>query len=53
MFGKDKEREDYWEFLKDLYEHGIFSDETIESIQDVYKWNKDNNKGKYYDDFEI
>ena len=55
MFGKDKEREDYWEFSKDLYEHGIFSDETIESIQDDYKWNKDNDKDKDYDkdDFEI
>ena len=55
MFGKDKEREDYWEFSKDLYEHGIFSDETIESIQDDYKWSKDNDKNKEYDkdDFEI
>ena len=55
MFGKDKEREDYWEFSKDLYEHGIFSDETIESIQDDYKWSKDNDKDKEYDkdDFEI
>ena len=26
MFGKDKEREDYWKFSKDLYEYGIFSD---------------------------
>ena len=55
MFGKDKEREDYWNFSKDLYEHGIFSDETIESIQDDYKWSKDNDKDKEYDkdDFEI
>ena len=55
MFGKDKEREDYWEFSKDLYEHGIFSDETIESIQDDYKWSKNNDKDKEYDkdDFEI
>ena len=55
MFGKDKEREDYWEFSKDLYEHGIFSDETIESIQDDYKWSKDSDKNKEYDkdDFEI
>ena len=55
MFGKDKEREDYWEFSKDLYEHGIFSDETIESIQDDYKWSKDSDKDKDYDkdNFEI
>ena len=29
MFGKEKEREDYWNFSKDLYTHGIFSDKTI------------------------
>ena len=28
MFGKDREREDYWEFSKDLYEHGIFSEKN-------------------------
>ncbi len=55
IFGKEKEREDYWEFSKELYEHGIFSDETIESIQDDYKWSKNNDKDKEYDkdDFEI
>lgn len=41
MFGKDKEREDYWKVSKDLYEHRIFSDDTIESIKDDYVWNKD------------
>ena len=40
MFDKDKEREDYWEFLKDLYEHGLFSDKTITDIKDDYDWNK-------------
>ena len=34
MFGKDKEREDYWKISKDMYDHGIFSDDTIESIKD-------------------
>ncbi len=55
MFRKDKEREDYWKFSKDLYEHGIFSDDTIESIKDDYTWNKENNKNKVKDknDFEI
>ena len=24
MFGKEKEREDYWNFSKDLYTHRIF-----------------------------
>ena len=40
MFDKDKEREDYWEFLKDLYEHGIFSEKTITDIKDDYDWKK-------------
>ena len=55
MFGKDKEREDYWKVSKDMYEHGIFSDDTIESIKDDYVWNKENDKhkDKGRDDFEL
>lgn len=55
MFGKDKEREDYWKVSKDMYEHGIFSDDTIESIKDDYVWNKENDKhkNKDRDDFEL
>ncbi len=55
MFGKDKEREDYWKISKDMYEHGIFSDDTIESIKDDYVWNKedDKQKDKSRDDFEL
>ena len=55
MFGKDKEREDYWKISKDMYEHGIFSDDTIESIKDDYVWNKENDKqkDKSRDDFEL
>ena len=55
MFGKEKEREDYWIFSKDLYTHNIFSDKTIESIQDDYIWNKENdkNKNKGKDDYKI
>ena len=53
MFGKEKERENYWNFSKDLYTHNIFSDKTIESIQDDYIWNKENNKNKEKDDYEI
>ena len=55
MFGKDKEREDYWKVSKDMYEHGIFSDDTIESIKDDYVWNKgnDKHKNKGRDDFEL
>ena len=55
MFGKEKKREDYWNFSKDLYTHNIFRDKTIESIQDDYIWNKENdkNKNKEKDDYEI
>ena len=55
MFSKEKEREDYWKVSKDMYEHGIFSDDTIESIKDDYIWNKENgnHKDKGRDDFEI
>ena len=54
MFGKE-EWEDYWNFSKDLYTHKIFSDKTIESIQDDYICNKENNKDKDKgkDDYEI
>ena len=40
IFGKEKDREDYMHFSKELYEHGIFSDDTIENIKDNYTWNK-------------
>lgn len=53
MFGKEKEREDYWNFSKNLYTHGIFSDKNIESIKDDYIWNKENDKSKEKDDYEI
>ena len=55
MFGKEKEREDYWNFSKDLYTHNIFSDKTIQSIQDDYIWNKENDKDKDKgkDDYKI
>lgn len=40
-------------FSKELYEHEIFSDETIEDIRDDYKFaiEHDNNKDK--DDFDL
>ena len=43
------ELKDYWNFSKDLYTHNIFSDKTIESIQDDYIWNKENDKNKNKD----
>lgn len=55
MFGKDIERENYWEVAKDMHEHGIFSDDTIEGIKDDYVWSKENDKhkDKGRDDFEL
>ena len=53
MFGKDREREDYWEFSKDLYEHGIFSEKTITNIKEDYNWSKEYDKDKNHDDFEL
>lgn len=49
------ELKDYWNFSKDLYTHNIFNDKAIESIQDDYIWNKENdkNKNKGKDDYEI
>lgn len=49
------ELKDYWNFSKDLYTYNIFNDKTIESIQDDYIWNKENdkNKNKEKDDYEI
>ena len=47
------ELKDYSNFSKDLYTHNIFSDKTIESIQNDYIWNKENDKGKEKDDCEI
>ena len=40
-------------FSKELYEHGIFSDETIEDIRDYYIYSKEHSNDKEKDDFEI
>ena len=53
ILGKDKEREDYWEFSKDLYEHGIFSDKTITDIKEDYNWSKEYDTNKDHDDFDL
>ena len=53
IFGKEKDREDYIHFSKELYEHGIFSDETIEDIRDDYRFAKEHNNNKEKDNFDI
>lgn len=51
--GKEKDREDYMHFSKELYEHGIFSDETIEDIRDDYKFTIEHDNNKDKDDFDL
>ena len=53
IFGKEKDREDYMHFSKELYEHGIFSDETIEDIRADYIYSKEHNNEKDKDDFDL
>ena len=53
ILGKDKEREDYWGFSKDLYEHGIFSDKTIKDLKADYNWSKEYDKNKDHEDFDV
>lgn len=53
IFGKEKDREDYMHFSKELYEHGIFSDETIEDIREDYIYSKEHGNDKEKDDYDI
>ena len=53
IFGKEKDREDYMHFSKELYEHGIFSDETIKDIRYDYNYSKEHNNDKDKDDYDI
>ena len=53
IFGKEKDREDYMHFSKELYEHGIFRDKTMEDIRDDYKFAKEHDNRKEKDDFDI
>ena len=53
IFGKENDREDYINFSKELYEHGIFSDKTITDIKEDYNWSKEYNKNTDHDDFDL
>ena len=52
IFGKEKERENYWNFSKDLYTHKIFNDKTIEDIRENYIYSKEYDNDKEKDGFE-
>ena len=53
MLGKEKEREDYWNFSRDLYTHNIFSDKTIKVIHEEYIYDKTHSSKSKEDDFEL
>lgn len=53
IFGKEKDREDYMHFSKELYEHGIFSDKTIEDIREDYNYSKEHDYSNDKDDFDM
>jgi len=38
---------------KELYEHGIFSDESIEDIRKDYRFSKEHDNDKEKDDFDM
>ena len=52
LFGKEKEREKYFDVSKDLYKKGIIKEDTFNELRDKYNFSKEHDdKGK--DDFEI
>ena len=55
ILGKEKDRNDYIHFSKELYEHGIIDTETMEDISDNYKYAEehDSKKDKNYDKLEL
>ena len=55
ILGKEKDRNDYMHFSKELYEHGILNTETMKDINDNYIFAKEHNnkKEKNYDKLEL
>ena len=52
IFGDNEERENYMYFSKELYEHGIFTENTIEDIKNDYMIAINNGNKKQKDDLE-
>lgn len=52
LFKKSKDRENYMNFSKELYEQGILSQKTIRDIKDNYIFAKISDSNKQIDDFE-
>lgn len=53
MLSKDEQREKYIDVSSELYEHGIFSDDTIKEIHEKYIYGKTHNSKSKDDDFEL
>lgn len=54
LFGKEKEREKYFDVSKDLYKKGIIKDDTFEELKNTYKFSKEHdNRDKEKDDYDI
>jgi hypothetical protein len=52
LFGKEKEREKYFDVSKDLYKKGIIKEDTFNELKDKYNLIKEHDD-KEKDDFEI
>lgn len=52
LFKKIEDRENYIDFSKELYEHGIFDENTIKDIKSEYMIAIDNSNKKQRDDLE-
>ena len=52
LFKKSEDRENYMNFSKDLYEHGIFDENTIKDISDEYRIAINGVNKKQRDDLE-
>lgn len=52
LFKKTEDRENYMNFSKELYEHGIFDENTIKDIKSEYMIAIDNSNKKQRDDLE-
>ena len=52
LFGKEKEREKYFDVSKDLYKKGIIKEDTFNELKDKYKFSKEYDD-KRKDDYDI
>ena len=53
MFSYKEELEEYKDIASDMYSHGILKDDEMRDIKNDYIWNKENDKERDKDDYEI